>query len=157
VNGGHFFHVTTALRFRAPRDSAAFQKRVGGTNCFVPGAWGTQIVDELSPQPEDVVIEKNRYDVLYNTPLDSELRSRGIDTLVMAGVTTNCCVETTTRDAFIRDYHCLVLSDCVAAFKNEADLHEASLRNLGLFFAVIATADEFVEDLRARTREAAVV
>jgi hypothetical protein len=51
----------------------------------------------------------------------------------------------------------LVLSDCVAAFGNEWDLHEASLRNLELFFAVVATADDFVEELRARTPAAASV
>lgn len=145
------------LRFRAPRESDEFQKKVGGTNCFVPGTWGTEIVDDLSPQPEDVIIQKPRYNVLYNTPLEGEMRARGIDTLVMAGVTTNCCVETTSRDAFIRDYHVLVLSDCVAAFKNEWDLHEASLKNLALFFAVISTSDEFVEELKARTRETAAV
>jgi isochorismate hydrolase len=50
----------------------------------------------------------------------------------------------------MRDFGVLVLSDCVAAFGNEWDLHEASLRNLALFFAVIATADDFVEELRVR-------
>ena len=138
------------LRFRAPRESVEFVESVGGTNCFVPGSWGAEIVDDLHPAPGDVVIDKPRYDVFHRTPLEEELRSRGLDTLAVAGVTTNCCVETTARDGFIRDFAMLVLSDCVAAFGNEWDLHEASLRNLALFFAVVATADDFVDDLRAR-------
>jgi ureidoacrylate peracid hydrolase len=139
------------LRFRAPRESAEFKPTVGGTNCFMPGSWGAAIVDDLEVGPDDVVFDKQRYDVFHGTALEDELRSRGLDTIAVAGVTTNCCVETTTRDGFIRDYHMLVLSDCCAAFGNEWDLHEASLRNLELFFAVVATADEFVEDVRERT------
>jgi ureidoacrylate peracid hydrolase len=142
------------LRFRAPRESADFQKKVGGTNCFMPGSWGAEIVDELVPQAEDVVIDKTRYNVFHQTRLDDELRARGIDTIAVAGVTTNCCVETTARHGFINDYAMLVLSDCVAAFGNEWDLHEASLRNLELFFGVVATADDLVAELRERTAAA---
>ena len=145
------------LRFRAPRDSDRFQESVGGTNVFAPDSWGAQIVDDLQPAPEDVVIDKPRYNFFYRTPLEDELRSRGIDTLVVTGVTTNCCVESTSRDAFMRGFHVLVASDGVAAFGNEMDLHEASLRNLSLFFAVIAPAEEVAEELRARVREPAAV
>jgi ureidoacrylate peracid hydrolase len=145
------------LRFRAPRESAHFQEKVGGTNCFMPGSWGAEIVDDLPVGADDPVFDKPRYDVFHGTRLEQELQARGLDTIAVAGVTTNCCVETTTRDGFIRDYHMLVLSDCVAAFGNEWDLHEASLRNLELFFAVVATADDFVEELRARTPAAASV
>jgi nicotinamidase-related amidase len=145
------------LRFRAPRESAKFQEKVGGTNVFAPGTWGAQIVDDLEVRPEDVVIDKPRYNVFHRTALEDELRSRGIDTVIVTGVTTNCCVESTSRDAFMRDFAVLVVSDCVAAFGNEWDLHEASLRNLSLLFAVIAPADEVVEELRARTPATAAV
>lgn len=119
-----------------------------GSDYFVPGAWGTAIVDDLAPGPEDVIVEKPRYDGFYRTPLEDELRSRGIDTLVFAGVTTNCCVDTTARDAFMRGFHVCVLADCVAAFGQEWDLHEASLRNLSLLFAVVSTSDELVAALQ---------
>lgn len=137
-------------RFRRPRESPEFVTSVGGTNCFEAGTWGASIVDDLEVRPGDVVIEKSRYNMFHRTSLEDELRARGIDTLLVSGVTTNCCVESTTRDGFMRDYAMLVLSDCVAAFGNEWDLHEASLRNLDLFFAVVATADEAVEELRSR-------
>jgi ureidoacrylate peracid hydrolase len=145
------------LRFRAPRESDAFEKSVGGTNKFDPDSWGAQIVDVLAPAPDDVVIDKPRYNFFYRTDLEQDLKARGIDTLLITGATTNCCVESTSRDGFMRGFAVLVLSDCVAAFGNERDLHEASLRNLSLFFSVNATADEYVEDLQARTREAAAV
>jgi ureidoacrylate peracid hydrolase len=143
------------LRFRAPRESPDFVERVGGTNVFKPDSWGAQIVDDLVPAPEDVVIDKPRYNFFYRTPLEDLLRERGLDTLVVTGVTTNCCVESTSRDAFMRGFHVLVVSDCVAAFGNEMDLHEASLRNLSLFFAVIAPAEEVAAELKARVGAAA--
>lgn len=145
------------LRFRAPRESEAFRKSVGGTNRFDPDSWGSQIVDDLTVGEDELVIDKPRYNLFYRTKLEEELRSRGIDTIVVTGVTTNCCVESTSRDGFMRDFAVLVLSDCVAAFGNEIELHEASLKNLALFFAVVATADDFVEEIRARAAETAAV
>lgn len=145
------------LRFRRPRESPDFQESVGGTNCFKAGTWGAEIVDDLPVGADDVVLDKSRYNFFHRTGLEDELRSRGIDTILVTGVTTNCCVESTSRDAFMRDFAVLVVSDCVAAFGNEWDLHEASLRNLELFFAVVASADEVVGDLRARTAAAAVL
>lgn len=139
------------LRFRRPRESAEFVEGVGGTNVFEPGSWGHAIVDELVPQPEDLIVDKLRYNAFHNTGLEEELRGRGVDTLILTGVTTNCCVESTGRDAFMRDFDVVVVSDASAAFANETDLHEASLRNLSLFFAVIATADEVAEALAAST------
>jgi ureidoacrylate peracid hydrolase len=138
------------LRFRKPPESAEFVKGVGGKNAFDPDSWGAQLVDELVPGPDDVVLDKPRYNVFHRTDLEEQLQARGITTIVITGATTNCCVESTSRDGFMRDFDVLVLSDGVAAFGNEWDLHEASLRNLSLFFAVIATAGEFVEDMHAR-------
>jgi ureidoacrylate peracid hydrolase len=138
------------LRFRRPRQSDAFVEGQGGTNVFEPGSWGHAIVDELVPGPDDLVLDKLRYNAFHNTGLDEELRGRGIDTLLVTGVTTNCCVESTSRDAFMRDFDVAVVSDGSAAFRNEEDLHEASLRNLSLFFAVIATAADVAERLAVR-------
>jgi ureidoacrylate peracid hydrolase len=145
------------LRFRAPRESEEFEQSVGGTNAFDPGSWGSQIVDDLRVAPEDVVIDKPTYNFFYKTPLEEELRARGIANVIVTGVTTNCCVDSTTREAFIRDFGVLILSDCVAAFGNERALHDASLHNLSLLFAVVAEADDLVEDLRERAPEPAGV
>ena len=107
---------------------------------FTPGSWGWQIVDELAPQDHDLVIQKPRYDAFLRTSLEAELRSRGVDTVVITGVITNCCVDTTARSAFMRGFDVLVLEDCVATFAEERDLHDASLRNLSLLFAVVESS-----------------
>jgi nicotinamidase-related amidase len=104
---------------------------------FVPGSWGWQLVDALEPQADELVIRKPRYDAFLRTSLEDDLRSRGVETIVLAGVITNCCVDTTARSAFMRGFDVLVLEDCVGTFAEERDLHDAALRNLSLLFAVI--------------------
>jgi ureidoacrylate peracid hydrolase len=104
---------------------------------FVAGSWGWQLVDGLEPEDDELVVRKPRYDAFLRTSLEDDLRARGIDTLVVGGVITNCCVDTTARSAFMRGFDVLVLEDCVATFAEERDLHQAALRNLSLLFAVV--------------------
>jgi nicotinamidase-related amidase len=73
------------------------------------------------------VIEKPRQSAFYRTSLGDDLVARGIDAVAIAGVTTNCCVDTTARDAYMRDLDVVVLSDGVAAFGRERHLHDATL------------------------------
>ena len=104
---------------------------------FVPGSWGWQLVDGLEPEDGELVVRKPRYDAFLRTSLEDDLRTRGIDTLAIAGVITNCCVDTTARSAFMRGFDVLVLEDCVGTFAEERDLHASALRNLSLLFAVV--------------------
>ena len=92
----------------------------------VHDTWNTQIIDELAPQPGDVVIRKNRFSGFHDTPLESTLSSSGIETLVVTGCTTSICVEALVRDAMYRDYRPIVLSDCTAEPQGQAN-HDASL------------------------------
>ncbi len=78
------------------------------------GTWNTEIIPDLSPEQGDLIVSKHRYSGFYETPLDDLLRAAGIDTLIFVGATTSVCVESTLRDAFYRDYRCLLLSDCTA-------------------------------------------
>jgi len=87
---------------------------------MVEGTPGADFIDELKPAAEDYVVVKRRSSAFHNTDLDLLLRTRGIDTLILAGVVTNGCVENTARDARQRDYHVLVLSDCCASIMPEA-------------------------------------
>jgi nicotinamidase-related amidase len=104
---------------------------------FVPGSWGWQLVDGLEPEEGELVVRKPRYDAFLRTSLEDDLRTRGIDTLAIAGVITNCCVDTSARSAFMRGFDVLVLEDCVGTFAEERDLHASALRNLSLLFAVV--------------------
>jgi ureidoacrylate peracid hydrolase len=83
----------------------------GESRVLVRDTWNTDIVDELAPEPGDIVLYKHRYSGFYGTDLDCKLRHLGIQTLIFTGATTSVCVESTLRDAMFRDYHCLLLED----------------------------------------------
>jgi nicotinamidase-related amidase len=83
---------------------------------LVRGEYGHDIVDELKPAPGEPVVDKPGKGAFYATDLDSLLRNRGIGQLVVCGVTTEVCVNTTVREANDRGYDCLVLEDCVGSY-----------------------------------------
>jgi nicotinamidase-related amidase len=87
------------------------------------------------PAPGEPVVRKTRYSAFVGTDLDQRLRAMGVDTLVVAGLTTECCVDSTVRDAFDLDYHVFVAADACAAY--EVDLHEASLKVMELNSAIL--------------------
>ncbi|MFM0736422.1 cysteine hydrolase [Paraburkholderia xenovorans] len=79
------------------------------------GTPGIEIIDALAPQPGDIVVDKLFYSGFHNTDLDTILRSRDIDTIIVCGTVTNVCCETTVRDAAHREYKVIVLADANAA------------------------------------------
>lgn len=102
--------------------------------------WGGEFYGNLRPETTDPVVTKHRFNAFHNTDLESILRIHAIRTLVFAGCMTNVCVETTARDAFMRDYYVVVPSDATATYV-DAD-HEASLRNIERFFGQVTTIAE---------------
>src|SRR5215212_7609721 len=95
-------------------------KGVVDGNAFVKDSWGAAIVDELAPAEGDIVIEGKRgLDTFASTNLDFILRSKGIETLVLGGFLTNCCVESTMRSGYENGYKVITLNDCVAATSPE--------------------------------------
>lgn len=94
---------------------------------FQPGGWGHTLIDELAPA--DFVIEKVAYSAFYMTRLEFVLRKIGVDTLLIGGIVTNGGVASTLRDAHVRDFHAMLLTDGCAAFSQQA--HEASIASLG--------------------------
>jgi len=107
----------------------------------LPGSWGGEFVDGIVPQADEAVITKHRFGAFADTGLDRLLRARGISSLIVAGVTTNCCVETTAREAVMRDFHLVVAEDCVAVKDHLADLHRATLESLGLYFGLVRPSE----------------
>lgn len=97
---------------------------------------------QLEPAPEDLEVAKNRYSAMIGnaSPLPGLLKSRGIDTLLIAGTKTNVCCECTARDAMMLDYRVVLLSDCTAALSEEE--HRATLENVIQQFGDVRTADE---------------
>jgi ureidoacrylate peracid hydrolase len=81
---------------------------------LIRDTWNTDIIPELEPQPDDIVVYKARYSAFYQTELDAVLRQLGVKYLIVTGCTTSVCVESTIRDAYHRDYSCILLADCTA-------------------------------------------
>jgi nicotinamidase-related amidase len=95
-------------------------KGVVDGNAFVKGTWGAAIVDDLTPADGDILIEGKRgLDTFASTNLDFILRSKGIDTVILGGFLTNCCVESTMRSAYENGYRVITLTDCMAATSPE--------------------------------------
>jgi ureidoacrylate peracid hydrolase len=81
---------------------------------FVKGAEAMEIYEPIKPEPQDIIIEKRRYSAFTYTDLDAVLRGKKRDTLIVTGVSTNIGPETTVRDAVVRDYRVVFVSDCTA-------------------------------------------
>lgn len=114
------------------------------------GTWDYEMVEELAPQPGDIIIPKTRYSGFYNTNLDSMLRSRGIKTLVFTGIATNVCVESTLRDGFFLEYFGVVLADATHQAGSDA-IQQASLYNIETFFGWVSDVDTFCDQVTKQT------
>ncbi|MFQ5914278.1 MAG: cysteine hydrolase family protein [Nitrospinota bacterium] len=110
------------------------------------GTWDAEIVEEIQPLirpvPQDRVLDKPRYSAFYQTGLDNLLRVMGARTLIVCGVATNVCVDSTIRDAFFRNYDVLVVREAVASA--QPDLNQAFLRNFDLFFGQVVGLEEIL-------------
>jgi ureidoacrylate peracid hydrolase len=146
----HIVHVRT--HHSDWTDSASWigrHKRGHYPMCF-PGSWGADYYPGFEPhvdadyQPgaHEYVVTKHRYSGFVGTDLDQVLRSRGIRTVIMTGEATNVCVETTARDAYMRDYYVAFVSDCTASGSKAA--HDATLVTMGRHFGTVLTSDDIV-------------
>lgn len=102
------------------RDAYGILAGIVGAKAFQKGSWGVEIVDELKPQSQDIVVEgKKGLDCFASTNLDFILRARGVSNLAIAGFLTNCCVESTMRSAYEKGYNVFTLTDCTATLSEE--------------------------------------
>ena len=108
-----------------------------GRGDFAPASWGHALVDEL--QPADFSVEKVAFSAFYTSRLEWVLRMAGIDTLIVGGIVTNGGVESTVRDAHVRDLHTVVLSDGCAAFRTQ--VHDAAMASIATVSAVAGCAE----------------
>ncbi|WP_407562383.1 cysteine hydrolase family protein [Streptomyces sp. 184] len=104
------------------------------------GTWGAEPVAGLDRRPGDHEVVKPRFSAFHRTSLDDLLARLGVGTLVVAGVRTDFCVESTVRDAFFRDLRVVVARDAVAGYVEE--LHTASLRLMGTVFADVVGGEQ---------------
>jgi nicotinamidase-related amidase len=124
------------------------EQRSGSRDVCVPGTWGAEIVPEVAPVRGESVVVKHRFSGFVDTGLEKLLRANRTRTLVVAGVATQCCVESTVRDAALRDFYVVVPDDCVAARDRMRHLHDASLETMAIYFADICPSSEIANHWR---------
>jgi nicotinamidase-related amidase len=104
------------------------------------GSPESEVHPDLAPRPGEKVVLKHRYSAFYNTDLETVLRCMRVEDLVITGLMTNLCCESTARDAYFRDHRVFFPADGNGSVDEE--LHVASLRNLAFGFAYVTTVDE---------------
>jgi nicotinamidase-related amidase len=122
----------------APRYRTVFKE----ANNYV-GTRDHEIVDELKPHPDELVINKRTISAFNSTPIDWALRAWGVQDLYFCGVTTNGCVEGTMRDAVDRAYHCQLVEDATGA--NTQKDHEVGCYNIGALCGPIVSSELLLE------------
>ena len=121
------------------RNSASF---AGGDRSRAEEEWGHDFY-AVSPLEGELVFEKTRYSAFTRTDFKEVLEARGIKSVLMTGVSTNVCVESTARDAYMLDFYVVMVEDCCGAYK--PNLHAATIENIADRFGVVVTAADVVE------------
>lgn len=130
------------------------------TDAGLLGTWWSEVIAESSPLsgiaaelarlPKAVAMRKTQYDAFHKTPLERKLRALNVTQLVIAGVVTHLCVETTARSAFVKGFPVFLPVDATASFDRRH--HRASLLNLSHGFAELVLTSEIMERLEVRGR-----
>jgi len=120
---------------------------------LIRDTWNTEIIPELTPEPGDIVLYKNRFSGFYGTRLDEILKELGIANLIVTGCTTSVCVESTIRDAMFRDYRCVLLADCAAEPIGQEfprSNHEASVLVIQALFGWVSDSQELLRAIETK-------
>jgi ureidoacrylate peracid hydrolase len=128
---------------------ALMQAKPEKWGCYVTeGTWDEQIVEEIAPQPGDIVVRKQRYSGFAGTNLDMILKTHGVRYCLYTGVATNVCVETTLRDGFLLDYWPIMVAD---ACNNSGPAHNrlATEWNIEHAFGWLATTSDVIKAANA--------
>jgi nicotinamidase-related amidase len=139
-----FWHAVEDVRASLTPD---LPSTISGHNLV--GSPQTEVMPELAPGPDDVVItSKHRLSSFLDTDLESWLRARNTETLLLIGINTNTCVQCAAFEAMNRDYAAVVVSDCVNSMYG-ADLHGFALENVARCFGWVLSVDEVIGKLAA--------
>jgi nicotinamidase-related amidase len=149
AGGSPIIYITTYRRSDgtdAPRTIAdAAPPGGGGGQPLGPNDPGPQVIDELKPEPGDYIVAKPRFSSFYGTNVGGILNDRGVDTILVGGISTPRSVEGTAREAKNLDMQCVVVSDCCDG--PEKDVHEYILERVLPLLVRVRTTDEVVTAL----------
>jgi ureidoacrylate peracid hydrolase len=126
-------HLHRADYLDAPTLATREMARIGAV---VEGTWDAEVLDSIAPHPGVVVVNKRRYDAFLYTDMEVMLRMRQVGSVLITGVATHACVESTARGADMRDLRVAVAADCTASTNRE--IHEASLRMMAALGMTVA-------------------
>jgi ureidoacrylate peracid hydrolase len=112
------------------------------------GSWDFEFVDSLQVEPGDLIVCKTRYSGFTGTNLDPLLRERNIRTLIVTGIASNVCVESTIRDAFFREYFCVLVHDATQQ-SGPAFVHDAVIYNIETFLGWVSSTDAVCKALQS--------
>jgi nicotinamidase-related amidase len=135
-----FVRVGFSSDYRECPPASPIFSKARDNGLFQLGTPGTEVHPALGQQPGDFDIVKHRVSPFYATSLEAILRAKGIERLILCGVSTNGVVHSGARDAHDRDYECIILEDCCAGV-SEAE-HEHAIACLGRY-ATILNSDAF--------------
>ncbi|MRH41076.1 isochorismatase family protein [Aquibacillus halophilus] len=111
----------------------------------VENSWDGEIINSLKPENEDFIVKKHRFSAFYNTQLEEVLRGLCVEQLVVTGVATNVCVESTVRDAFYRDYNVFVPREATHSYTVEQE--QGSFANFEFAFARVVSIDKILNEV----------
>jgi ureidoacrylate peracid hydrolase len=128
----------------SPTLAEQYARRGYPNSICLTGTHGADFVNGIEPvdAPNEIVLTKHRYSAFWGSAIDLFLRTNGIRTLVLAGIATEVCVESTARDAFFRDYQVVVPADCVGCYSEERQ--KASLAVLARSFGIVASSEDII-------------
>lgn len=110
------------------------------------GTWGAELLDDLQVEDRDSEVTKTRFSAFYRTDLEESLRRSRTRHLVVTGVRTDFCVESTVRDAFFRDFRVTVVTDAVSGYSDRFQAyHDNSLQAMGTVFADLAATEDVLQ------------
>ncbi len=138
--------IYTRMVYKSDYSDAGTRARSRSLKALKEGTWGSEIIRELPPKQTDDVINKQRASAFYNTNLELVLRGYGIKTLIITGVATNICVESTAREAMFRDFDCIIVRDCVASGNKASNIY--SLRFMNEFVGKTVSSRQVINVLR---------
>jgi nicotinamidase-related amidase len=112
------------------------------------GTEESEVHGDIAPLAHEKVVDKHRYSAFYNTDLETVARCLGLEDLVVSGIMTNMCCESTARDAYYRDYRVFFLADGTGSINEE--MHLATLLNVAFGFAYVTTTDDVIAQFNDR-------
>ena len=128
---------------------ARVMARAGGQTLCQTGTWGAELYAGVMPRDDELVVEKHRYSAFHGTDLNEALGARGIRTLIITGVATNVCVDSTLRDGFFEGYHVVLPEDCVGAGDDAAQ--QVTLTTVANNFGYVTSSQALVQLLKSQT------